>query len=169
MSTLTLAAVGSRGCCMSPFGYFSDPRFSNSLSIKTQNGKSCEHILMLKQGVKTINIEFIRTRALSQLSFIQFRPYATSFVGLLVSLTLMSKSKKTLETSLDLTPSFKTSVDFWCKVWESCFECGLFGKLAPQFYSKQMGQKKTPAVRKRFVLSTVIFLFVRTFYTVDDS
>ena len=66
---------------------------------------------MLKQGVETINIAFIRTRALSQLSFIQFRPYATSFVGLLVSLTLMSKSKKTLETSLDLTPSFKTSVD----------------------------------------------------------
>ena len=43
--------------------------------------------------------------------FVQFRPYGTSFSGLLLSLTLMSKSKKTLETSLDLTPSFKTSVD----------------------------------------------------------
>ena len=66
---------------------------------------------MLKQGVKTINAKFIRTRALSQLSFIQFRPYAISFLGLLLSLTLMPKSKKTLETSLDLTPSFKTFVD----------------------------------------------------------
>ena len=65
---------------------------------------------MLKEGIKTINTEFIQTRVLSQLSFTQSRPYAISFVGLL-SLTLMSKSKKTLETSLDLTPSFKTSVD----------------------------------------------------------
>ena len=56
---------------------------------------------MLKQGVKTINAEFIRTR----------EPYANSFPGLFLSLTLMLKSKKTLETSLDLTPSFKTSVD----------------------------------------------------------
>ena len=66
---------------------------------------------MLKQDVKRINAEFIQTRALSQLSFVQFRPYATLFPGLLLSLTLMSKSKKTLETSLDLTPSFKTSID----------------------------------------------------------
>ena len=111
VSTLTLTALGSRGSCKSPFGYFINPRFSSSLSIKTQNGKSCEHITMLKQGVKAINAEFIRTCALSQLSFLQFRPYATSLVGLLLSLTLMSKSKKTLETSLDLTPQLKTSVD----------------------------------------------------------
>ena len=65
---------------------------------------------MLKQGIKTINTEFIRKRALSQLSLVQFRPYATSFPGLL-SFTLISKSKKTQEKSLDLTPSFKTSVD----------------------------------------------------------
>ena len=66
---------------------------------------------MLKQGVKAINAEFIRTRALSQLSFTQSLPYPISLPGLLLSLTLMPKSKKTLETSLDLTPSFKTSVD----------------------------------------------------------
>ena len=54
---------------------------------------------MLKQGVKTINAEFIQTRALSQHSFIQSRPYATSLLGFLLSLTLMSKSKKTPETS----------------------------------------------------------------------
>ena len=65
---------------------------------------------MLKQGIKTINTEFIRKRALSQLSLVQFRPYATSFPGFL-SFTLISKSKKTQEKSLDLTPSFKTSVD----------------------------------------------------------
>ena len=40
----------------------------------------------------------------------QFRPYATSFLKLL-SLTLMSKGKNTLEMSLDLTSSFKTSAD----------------------------------------------------------
>ena len=66
---------------------------------------------MLKQGTKTINTKFIGTRALSQLSFVQFRSYATSFVGPLLFLTLMSKSKTTLETTLDLTPSFRTSAD----------------------------------------------------------
>ena len=66
---------------------------------------------MLKQGVKTINPEFIRTHALSQLSFVQFRPFAISFPGLLLSLTLMPKSKKTLETSLKPTPSFKAFIE----------------------------------------------------------
>ena len=65
---------------------------------------------MLKQSVNTINSEFIRARALSQLSFVQFKPYPTSFLGLL-SLKLTPKSKKTMESGLDLTPSFKTSVD----------------------------------------------------------
>ena len=55
-----------------------------------------EKLPILKQDVKTINAEFIRTCALSQLSFVQFRPYATSFQGLRLSLTLMLKSKKTL-------------------------------------------------------------------------
>ena len=70
-----------------------------------------EKLPMLKQGVITINSEFIRTCVLSQLSFVPFRPHATSFPGLLLSLALISKSKKTLETSLDLKPSFKTFVD----------------------------------------------------------
>ena len=166
---IDLCSCGSRRSCKSPFGYFSHPRFSNSLSIKTQNGKSCEHILMLKQGIKTINTEFIQTHALSWLSFIQFRPYATSFIGLLLSLTLMSKSKKTLETSLDLMPSFQTYVDCCRKGWGSCFECGLFGKLPWWFYSKQIWQKKTSAMHRCFVLWVVIFLLVWTFYTVDDS
>ena len=66
---------------------------------------------MIKEGVKTMNAEFIRTQALSKLSFVQFRLYGTSFPRLLISLPLMSKSKKTLETSLGLTPSFKTFLD----------------------------------------------------------
>ena len=55
-----------------------------------------EKLPILKQDVKTINAEIIRTCALSQLSFVQFRPYATSFQWLRLSLTLMLKSKKTL-------------------------------------------------------------------------
>ena len=66
---------------------------------------------MLRLGVRIINAEFIQTHALSQLSFVQFRPYATLFLRFLLFLTLLSKSKKTLETSSDLTPSFTTSVD----------------------------------------------------------
>ena len=37
---------------------------------------------MLKQGVKTINAEFVQTKALSQLPLVQFRLYATLFPGL---------------------------------------------------------------------------------------
>ena len=67
---------------------------------------------MLKQGIKTINAEFIWTRALSQVSFIQFRPDATSFPGLLLSMTCQKvKSRKTLETSWDLRSSFKTAIN----------------------------------------------------------
>ena len=57
-----------------------------------------------------MNAEFIRTCALYQLSFGQFRPYATSFPRLF-SLTLIPKSKKILEASLNLTPLLKTSLD----------------------------------------------------------
>ena len=79
----------------------------NSLQLSYNNTET----LMLKEGMKTINAEFIRTRASSQFSFGQFRSYATSFPGLLLTLTLMWKSKMIPGTSLDLTPSFKTSVD----------------------------------------------------------
>ena len=166
ISTLTLTAMGSRRCYKSPFGYFSNPRFSNGLSVKTQNEKSYEHMLMLKQGIKTINTQFIQTRALPKFSFIQFRPYAILFVRLLLSLTLISKGKKTLKTSLDLTPLFKTSVDCWRKRRESCFECGLFGKFVPLFHSKQIWQKKTSAVHTRFILWIVSFSdFISSFCT----
>ena len=57
-----------------------------------------EKLLMLKQGIKIINAEFIWTHALFQLFFVQFRPYAISFQGLL-SLTLKPKSKKIMEMS----------------------------------------------------------------------
>ena len=64
---------------------------------------------MLRQVIKTINTGFIQTCALSQLSFVLFWPYATLFLGLLLTLTLTWKIKKTLRTSLDLTPLFSTS------------------------------------------------------------
>ena len=62
---------------------------------------------MLKQGVKTINAEFIWTRALSQLSFAQSRPVFCP----VLSLKLMSRDKKTLVMSLNLTPLNLTSTD----------------------------------------------------------
>ena len=49
---------------------------------------------MIKKGVKAINAEFIRTRALFQLSSVQFRSYGTLFPGILLSLTLMPKRKR---------------------------------------------------------------------------
>ena len=62
---------------------------------------------MLKQGIKTISTEFIQTRALSQLSFVQFRPYATSFPGLL-SLTL--RPPLTVDARLKIIVLFKTNI-----------------------------------------------------------
>ena len=66
---------------------------------------------MLKQGVKTINAEFIRIRALSQLSFVKLDLMQPRFTQPLFSCTLTSKNKKTQEMSLYLMPSFKTSTD----------------------------------------------------------
>ena len=94
---------------------------------------------MLKQGLKTINTEFIRSQALSQLSFIQFKPYATSFPGLL-SLALVSKSKMTLETSLDLIPSVKTSVD--AKVKGLVFNVDYLVNQRCNFLQKNCGRKR---------------------------
>ena len=122
---------------------------------------------MLKQGVKTINAEFIRTSALSQISFVQFRPYATSFPGLFLSLTLMSKSIKTLETSLDVTPSFKTSVMQESRVF---FRIWIIWKIsAGILFKRNMAEKGVCHARTFRFLWTVIFLLTRNFYTVDDS
>ena len=46
---------------------------------------------MIKQGIKTMNAEFIGTLALFQLSFVQFRPYPNSSPRILLSLTLIPK------------------------------------------------------------------------------
>ena len=66
------------------FDYFNDSRFSNSLSMHHSVTKkiiysyrvTAQKLPMLKQGIKTINAEFIRTCELSQLFFFKFRPYA---------------------------------------------------------------------------------------------
>ena len=117
---------------------------------------------MKKQSVKTINnAAFVRTRALSQDSFVQFRPYVASFPRLLLSLTLMPKSKKTMETSVDLTPSFKTSVDARVKGRVSNVD---YLKIRHRnFIRKKYGRKR------RLRRTHIIFLFIRTFYTVNDS
>ena len=65
--------------------------------------------VMLRQVIRTINTGFIQTCALSQLSFVLFWTYTTLFLGLLLTLTLTWKSKKTVRTSLDLVPLFNTS------------------------------------------------------------
>ena len=95
---------------------------------------------MIKQGIKTMNAEFIQTCALFQLSFVQFRPYATSFPRLLLSLTLIPKSKKTLETILDLTPSFKTSLD--TRVEDLVLNLDYLENLRSNFIQKKYGRKR---------------------------
>ena len=71
---------------------------------------------MLKQCVKTTlnlfeHVHYPIFLSNSSVLFSSSSSVVTSFQGLLLSLTLMQKSKKTLETCLDFMPSFKTSVD----------------------------------------------------------
>ena len=112
---------------------------------------------MLKQGVKTISAEFIRKGALSQLSFIQFRPYATSFWGLLLSLTLMPKSKKSMETSLDLTLSFKTSID--ARIEGLVSNVDYLEIRHCNFIQKKYGRKRH-LLHRRFVLWLYFFCMI---------
>ena len=94
---------------------------------------------LLKQGVNTINDEFIQTHALSQLSVVLFRPYATSFPGFLLSFTLMPKSKKNLRTSWDLTLSFKTSIGATLRV---LFQMWIIWKIsAVILFKRNMAEK----------------------------
>ena len=63
---------------------------------------------------------------------------------------LMSKSKKTLETSLDFTSSFKTSVDSRVKGLASNGDYLYIS--ASQFSSKEIREKKKSAEHIRLVL-----------------
>ena len=114
---------------------------------------------MLKQGVKTINAEFIRTRALSQLSFVEFRLYASFFLLGLFSLTVMLKSKKILETSLDLTHSFDTSVrpDAWVEGLISNVDC--LENRRRTFIQKKYDRKKRLPAHTSFSGLWLFFLY----------
>ena len=98
---------------------------------------------ILKQGIKQLTLDLFGhvhysnffSFSSDHMHFVQFRPYAASFPELL-SLTIMLKSKKAWEMSLDLTPSLKTSIDRCHKGRGSFFERALFVKLALWFYSK---------------------------------
>ena len=85
------------------------------------------------------NAKFIWRRALTQLSFVQFRPYATSFLGILFPLTLDVKTLK--DPGEDVWPHTFFQDLCWCQGWGSCFKYGLFGKLVPWFYKKKKTEK----------------------------
>ena len=119
---------------------------------------------MLKQGVKTSNAEFIRTRTLSQISFVQLRHYVSSFLLGLLSLTVMPKSKKTLETSLDLTPLFKTSVRPDARVEGLVSNVDYLKNLRRAFIQKKYGKKRRlPSTRISF--SGQWFFFLHGLFT----
>ena len=72
----------------------------------------------------------------------------------------------TLETNLDLTSSFKTSVD--AKFKGLVFNVDYLENQRRNFIQKNNGRKKTSTEHTRFVFWTVIFLFARSIYTFDD-
>ena len=53
----------------------------------------------------------LKLNLFEQMHYSNFLSSSSDLMGLLLSLTLIPKSKKTLETSLDLTTSFKTYFD----------------------------------------------------------
>ena len=67
---------------------------------------------------------------------------------------------------MDLTPSFKTSVD--TRVEGLVSNVVYLENRCHNFIEKKCGRKRR-LPHTRFVLWTVVFLFVRTFYTCDDS
>ena len=84
--------------------------------------------------------EFTQTRAFSKISFVQFRPYTNLFPGLLLTLMLTSKNKKTLEMSLDLTPLLKISVDI--RVEGHVSNVYYLGNWHCNFIQRKYGRKK---------------------------
>ena len=99
-----------------------------------------QNLPMLKQGVKKLTLNLFEHVHYPNFFFVHFRPYTTSFPGLLLSLTLMSKRKKTLETSLDLTPSLKTSVD--TKVEGLVLNVDYLENRRHNFIQKKYGRKR---------------------------
>ena len=75
------------------------------------------------------NAKFIQTHALSQPPFVQFRPYVISLLGLLLSLTLMSKTKK--DPGDEFGPYAFVQDLRWRNGRGSCFECELFRNSVP--------------------------------------
>ena len=72
-----------------------------------------------------------------------------------------------METSLGLTALFKTSID--ARFQGLVLNVDYLENQEHNFIKKKKWQKKTSAMHTHFVLWTVIFLFLLTFYTVDDS
>ena len=113
-------------------------------------------------SIETFDVKARRkNNALSHLSFVQFRPYVSSLPGLLLSLTLMSKSEKTVETSLDLMLLFMTSVDAMNEGLAS--NVNYLENRCRNFIQKKYGRNRSVA-HTRFVFWTVIFLFVQTLH-----
>ena len=77
----------------------------------------------------------------------------------------MPKSMKSTKTSLDVTPSFKTSVD--ARVEGRVSNVDYLENWCHNFIQKKYD--KTTAMHTPFILWTVIFLCVQTFYPTDDS
>ena len=85
-------------------------------------------------------------------------------MGFHLSFKSMSKSKKTLETSLDLAPSMKTSVDAMFEGLVSNMNC--LDNRHRNFNQKKYGRNRC---HTHVLLTTVIFPFAWTFYTFDEK
>ena len=108
------------------------------------------------------NAEFIRTGAnfpnfLSSSSDL-IQPQSWGFLSLSLSLTLIPKSKKTMETSLDLRPSLKTSV--YARVEGLVSNVDYLEYRHHNFIQKKYDRKRY-LPHTRFVLWTVSFRFVQ--------
>ena len=102
--------------------------------------------MMLKQGVK----RWIYSDTCIIPTFV-CQSYATSFPGLLLSFTLISKSKK---TRLDLTLSFKTSVD--ARVEGLVSNLDYLENWCRNFIQKKCGRKRRLLSKKKEILVALV-------------
>ena len=120
---------------------------------------------MLKQGIKQLTLNF-SNKCIIPTFFCPAQTLCNLVIKASSLFDVSPKSKKTMETSLDLTLSFKSSND--TRVEGLVSNVDYSENRHRNFIQKKYGRKRH-LMHTRFVLWTVTFLFVLTFCTLDDS
>ena len=144
--------------------WFENNLFCHFWPNLAQINNAFSSILLKKKFYQKTDI--IWTCALSQLFF---RPVQTSR-------NLVSRASSLFDVNVqklkdpgdDFGPSAFVQDLHWCKGWRPCLKCRLFINFGTLILFKRNMAEKEICPAQCLVLWSVTFLFVRTFYTVDD-